>query len=188
MIAKLIVYGTTRAGRDPPPAPRARGVRDRGHEDHDPAPPGADRGSRSSRRAHYTIKWLEEWLAKQEACDSPSDAREPCMRKAIILMGYRRHRRCSRLAGHPATAGRMRSSSRAACGDGSKYWADDVRRDRACSTRGAQLVSRRPAARGRRRQEPSRPGSSIARSSRASTARPTCHLTITTKGNEPAAR
>ena len=44
MIAKLIVYGTTRAGRDAAPAARARGVRHRGHEDHHPAPPGAARG------------------------------------------------------------------------------------------------------------------------------------------------
>jgi hypothetical protein len=66
MIAKLIVYGTTRERRAPPAAPRAGGVRDRGREDDHPAPPGADRGSLANSRLEgdYTIKWLEEWLAR----------------------------------------------------------------------------------------------------------------------------
>ena len=65
MIAKLIVYGTTRERRDASAAARARGVRDRGHEDHHPAPPALI-DDPEFQAGDYTIKWLEEWLAKQE--------------------------------------------------------------------------------------------------------------------------
>ena len=41
------------AGRDAPPSPRARGVRDRGDEDHHPAPPEAARGPRIPGRRLY---------------------------------------------------------------------------------------------------------------------------------------
>ena len=63
MIAKLIVYGSTPRGLHPPPPPGAGGVRRRGDEDHDPAPPEA-LDDPEFLAGDYTIKWLEEWLAK----------------------------------------------------------------------------------------------------------------------------
>ena len=83
MIGKLIVYGTHPRALHHAPPPRARGIRGRGDEDHHPAPPGSVRDPEFL-AGDYTIKWLEEWLARAAGgrIAAPNFLRRQCVASA----------------------------------------------------------------------------------------------------------